>query len=81
MANEYKQQAGEDYVQDKDDIKRHWTEIMSTKFKRPTGNTGHANDFILHCHRVQLQIFKKSESSMMGGVVPPVMTLVAMQKE
>ena len=40
---------------------------MCNKFKKPPGNTGPANDFILHCQRVHLKILKKNEASLMGG--------------
>ena len=52
----YKEQAKEDKLRDKDDVKRHWNEKMCNKFMKPTGSTGGARDFILRCQKVQLFI-------------------------
>jgi hypothetical protein len=52
VASVYKEESGEKDLCDRDDIKRHWTEKMCTKFKKPAGQNGASNEFILHCHRV-----------------------------
>jgi hypothetical protein len=62
----YKEQSGEITLQDKDDVKRHWTEKMCNKFKKSTGNQGAAKNFILHCQRIQLKILKKYKTPLMG---------------
>ena len=67
VATMYKEQSGEDTMRDPLDVKRHWTEKMCFKFKRPTGNGGPIHDFILHCQRVHMQILKKCGTSLMGG--------------
>jgi hypothetical protein len=56
---------GEAELQDKDDAKRHWSKKMCNKFKKPIEKPGAANDFIMRCQRVHLQILKRNESSFM----------------
>ncbi len=51
-------------LRDKEDPKHHWREKCCNKFKKPTGKSGAATDFILKCQRVQLLIHKKNESSL-----------------
>ena len=67
VAMAYKEQSGERSLHDADDVKRHWTETMCNKVKKPTGNAGPANDFILCCQRVHLKILKKNKALLMGG--------------
>jgi hypothetical protein len=47
-------------------VKRNFTEKMCNKFKKPIENQGAANNFILHCQRLQRKILKKCETSLMG---------------
>ena len=66
VAVAYKEKSGESEVRDKADVKRHWVEKMCNKFKKPTGQSGNAEDFILKCQRVQDLIHKKAEATLMG---------------
>ena len=67
VANLYKEQSGENTLRDPLDVKRHWTEKLCFKFKKPTSNGGPAHDFILRCQRVHTKIMKKCKTSLMGG--------------
>ncbi len=66
VAAAYQEKSGEAELRDKEDLKRHWREKCCNKFKKPTGKSGAATDFILRCQRVQLMIHKKNESSLLG---------------
>ncbi len=66
VAAAYQEKSGEAELRDKEDLKRHWREKCCNKFKKPTGRSGAATDFILRCQRVQLLIHKKNESSLLG---------------
>ena len=66
VAAAYQEKSGEAELRDKEDLKRHWREKCCNKFKKPTGRSGAATDFILRCQRVQLLVHKKNESSLLG---------------
>jgi len=76
VAAAYQEKSCESELRDKEDLKRHWREKCCNKFKKPTGKSGTATEFILKCQRVQLLIHKKNELSLLGDdlAVPVVVT-------
>jgi hypothetical protein len=67
VATLYTRKSNEAELQDRDDVKRQWTKRTCKKLKKPTDKADAANDFILCCQRVQPQIMRKCESSLIGG--------------
>ena len=55
-------------LRDYEDVKRHWTEKLCNKFKKPTGDPGDpVHDKILRCQRIHQKILAKSSSVVMGA--------------
>ena len=63
----YQFRSQEGSLRDYDDVKRHWTEKLCNKFKKPTGDPGDpVCDRILRCQRIHQRILAKSSSVLMG---------------
>ena len=64
----YQFRSQESVLRDYEDVKRHWTEKLCNKFKKPTGDPGDpVHDKILHCQRIHQKILAKSSSVVMGA--------------
>jgi hypothetical protein len=64
----YQFRSQESVLRDYEDVKRHWTEKLCNKFKKPTGDPGDpVRDKILRCQRIHQKILAKSSSVVMGA--------------
>jgi hypothetical protein len=64
----YQQETKEASPRDHEDLKRHWTEKLCNKFKKPTGKSGEAaTDRVFRCQLIQKAIQEEAAAVMMGG--------------
>ena len=66
VATAYKEAAGEDTVQNSDNIKKHWIRNCCNGMKKPTGQPGGKNGSIHKCIGIEKLIMEKTNSRVYG---------------
>ena len=66
VALAYQEQTREETKHDTDDLKRHWIRNLCKGMKKPTGQPGAANDWILWCIAIEQKIMEKTYSGLVG---------------
>ncbi len=66
VAIAYQEQSREECKRDTNDLKRHWIHNLCKGMKKPTGQPGAANDWVLWCIAIEQKILEKTHSGLLG---------------
>jgi hypothetical protein len=66
IAIAYQEQSREECKRDTDDLKRHWICNLCKGMKKPTGQPGAANDWVLWCIAIKQKILEKMHLGLLG---------------